>query len=196
MTELTEAQKGYIAGLIDGEGTIGITHNVPKRGYGSIRHQFQVRVSVYNTNPLLIYWLKETVGFGHISIRKSQNVEKWKPMYTYSVTTRLAERLLNEVYDYLVIKKQLADVVFEFQKTLLPMKNGCGRFGLPASVLSKRMALKDRINLLNKKGPSILAKTANSEKPLSKDEVTPNQAGSNRFLACVETKEQSPKGMI
>lgn len=55
---LTETEKAYLAGFIDGEGYIGLTNagskNVSKR----------IRLSITNTNGVVLRYIKDLIGFG------------------------------------------------------------------------------------------------------------------------------------
>ena len=53
------AEKAYIAGIIDGEGTVTLTR----------KHSNETpspHVSVFNCNVALIRWLQKTIGYGDI----------------------------------------------------------------------------------------------------------------------------------
>jgi hypothetical protein len=159
---MTETEKAYIAGLIDGEGNITITKNTPGRGRQCKRVQMQLRVCIYNTNEMLIDWCMNTVGYGSKYVRKSKNL-KHKDGITFLTTAQQAKRLLKDVYPYLTIKKPMADLAFQFQDML---SNVYGKCGVPQEVINARLALKESMHLLNKKGPSTNEKGVNSEKPL------------------------------
>jgi hypothetical protein len=194
MIRLSDLQLGYIAGLIDGKGSIGITSFQKKNG----RYQFQVRVSIHNCNKDVMNYIMSVIGCGHVNHRdRSMGLKNWKDSYTWSVTCQNAFELLGIVKDHLIIKKRQAEVAIEMQKTFLDIKeNQFGCNGLPNSFIEKRMSLKSLMHDLNRKGRSTTDKVANSEKPLLCSEVTPNQAEGTIPLACVETNVQPPKGMI
>jgi len=107
--ELSREQLAYIAGLIDGEGTITLV----KHG-----NKIYPEVSITNTCKELIDWLKKTIGFGIVSEERKKN-RKWKICYKYRVVS-IAEvySLLKEIEPYLIVKKQQALLVLKFIETL------------------------------------------------------------------------------
>jgi hypothetical protein len=173
MTTLTEIQKAYLAGIIDGEGCIGI--NILPSHSGTVK-RLQLRVLVANTNYQLISWLCETTGIGYVFKKIRKNNPKAKDGYEWIVNSLKALWLLHQVKDYLVIKKEQASVAIEFQNTIDPCRHG---IFVPQEIVERRYELKKLMNELNKKGVSITEKTANSEKPLLNSEATPNQAEEN-----------------
>jgi len=55
--ELSDSEKGYIAGLVDGEAWVGVTR---RKLRGLKRPCYSPRIIVTNTNREVIEWLKET----------------------------------------------------------------------------------------------------------------------------------------
>ena len=95
---LTETEKAYIAGIIDGEGTIGI-HKDSRRSWVL----YQPRVSIANSNRELLEWIKTKACVNcHIHrIELDINNYDVKP-------------LLIAVIPYLHIKKKQATLMLEF----------------------------------------------------------------------------------
>jgi len=91
----------YVAGIIDGEGCIGLSRS----GAG-------VYPSIYvtNTNIDLLHALKGRYG-GIIKV-KALRKENWKEAYAWKVTWRSAVLLLEDVGEYLMLKKKQAETVF------------------------------------------------------------------------------------
>lgn len=102
--QMSDADKGYLAGIIDGEGSVGFT-------WGSSA-KAQIRVTVVNTDRRLIDWLLTRAG-GH-ACPKKQKVAHWKRAWQWTVTSAQARRLLDEVGHYLVLKAEQAALVREF----------------------------------------------------------------------------------
>jgi len=101
---LSDAERGYIAGIIDGEGCVGFTWGNAAKA--------QLRVTVTNTSYPLVEWLKRKIG-GHVC-RKKKTHEKWKTSWQWTVTSAQARRLLDAVASMLVVKKRQAELVVEF----------------------------------------------------------------------------------
>ena len=98
---LRESELGYLAAIIDGEGTVSI--------YRGTRRA--VQVSVANTDVGLMEWLK-LIG-GRIRARKPVKLNSGlgfrKPQFTWAVVARLeVEALLRAVEPYMIIKRAKA----------------------------------------------------------------------------------------
>ncbi len=106
----------YMAGLIDGEGTITFV----KRG-SKYPGKFIIRVIVTGTSKELFDWILKEFG-GTIDVTKVEDIKKelksTQDIYYWYITTRKAVSLLRECYPFLVIKKKQADLIFEYAQTI------------------------------------------------------------------------------
>lgn len=114
--ELSEFDKGYIAGIIDGEGSICLTKH----------HQNEFRspeIEVTSTTYEILQFLKDKVG-GTIS-KKTQNHEIWKDSWVWKVRVNAALELLEQIQDYLLIpqKRNRAKLLTSEYKKVTP-RNG------------------------------------------------------------------------
>lgn len=119
------AQLAYLAGIIDGEGTISICDKrVMKRKSQGIRKtnkvyrariNFSTSVSVANTDPRIIDWLIQNFG-GSMSHSKRQE-ENWRPKITWIMKTTEMVNILTQIVPYLVLKKEQAILMIEARKT-------------------------------------------------------------------------------
>jgi len=91
---LSETEKAYIAGLIDGEGTIGV-----HKGKGAC---LTPRVQIANTNIPILTWLLEKIGTGYVHRTE------------YETAFYDVKPLLTATLPYLKIKKRQAELVMEF----------------------------------------------------------------------------------
>lgn len=112
---MTEIQKSYIAGIIDGEGSI-ILQRFHRNEYPS------PCVSIASTSIELLNWIKGVVGKGKIIRKKNYNPEKHKDCYSYVVKYNDAINLIEEVYPYLVIegKRKRANLIITKYKEVTP----------------------------------------------------------------------------
>ena len=85
---MTETEKAYIAGIIDGEGSI-MLQRIHKNEHPS------PCVSITSTTLELLEWVKNTVGKGRIISKKNYNIEKHKDCYSYVLRRNNAIQLLN-----------------------------------------------------------------------------------------------------
>jgi hypothetical protein len=83
----------YVAGLVDGEGTI--TLSVEHRG-----ERRRIVVSISNTDRSLLEFVRESVGAGRITGKRTYN-ERHTPSFVYRVTNRQALDLLSQIASYL-----------------------------------------------------------------------------------------------
>ena len=90
---LIQTDAAYIAGLIDGEGTVTLSR----------RHrndQRQLVVSIANTERVLLEWTLETVGAGKITGKRISS-PLHSPSFTYSIANCQALQLLEQIAPYL-----------------------------------------------------------------------------------------------
>jgi len=85
---LTEAQSAYLAGIVDGEGTITLTRKNKDA-------QRQLAVTVSSTDRRLLEYILRIVGAGKIT-NKKMNRSNHSPAYTYQIFNRQALSLLKQ----------------------------------------------------------------------------------------------------
>lgn len=90
---MSESECAYLAGIIDGEGTVTLT--VKQKG-GS-RH---LAVTVSGTESTLMNYLPKVIGAGRITNKKTYKLNH-APAYTYSIYSRQAISLLGQILPYL-----------------------------------------------------------------------------------------------
>lgn len=99
--EMTVAQAAYLAGLVDGEGSIIATH---RNNEG--RHTWRLQVA--NTQTNLLEWCIEATGVGTIVTSQRRASEKhqlgsWWQCYSWN-----AYDVLRQISPYMIIKRDLA----------------------------------------------------------------------------------------
>jgi LAGLIDADG-like domain len=90
---LTPENAAYIAGLIDGEGTITL-------GRRHAADQRQLIVSIANTERSLLEYVALTLGAGKITSKRTVS-EKHAPSFCYTVSNRQALSCIAQVMPYL-----------------------------------------------------------------------------------------------
>ena len=105
----------YLAGIVEGEGTIGIEKG--KIDKYRKNHKYILRLQVVNTDKRLLNWLKENYG-GTVDI-KSEAKENWRRVYQWRLGSKRAYTLLKCMRPYLVFKKEQADLAIEFYQMTL-----------------------------------------------------------------------------
>lgn len=115
---MLETEKAYLAGIIDGEGSIMLT-----RFHRNEYHS--PCVSIASTDLELLEWVKSTIGSGKITSKKNYNEEKHKDSYTYTIIYDDAIKLLKDIEPYLVIykkKSRAQHIISKYKKVTL--RNG------------------------------------------------------------------------
>lgn len=106
----------YIAGVIDGEGTITLTRKHRNKNR-------QLAISISSTERPLLEFIKATIGVGKIT-NKATSKAHHSPSFAYAVYNRQALALLAEIQPYLKTYKRVrADLVLKNYLELTP-RNG------------------------------------------------------------------------
>lgn len=114
--KLSREEAAYIAGLIDGEGTISLTRKY--RG----EHR-QLAVSISSTEPLLLKYVWKTIGAGRITHKRTYQANH-TPSVTYAISNRQALAVLEQVRPYLkTYKAKRAQMILRSYIRLTP-RNG------------------------------------------------------------------------
>jgi hypothetical protein len=131
----------YLAGIIDGEGTISINRQNARHDSGI--PSTRLDITIVNTDERLMVWLIKNVG-GRYYMRKRQDSPKHKFSYAWRLTGRAnKERLLLGVLPYLIMKADQAKLGLEFL-----------RLNVHQRIPEKRYELMLKCQALNKKGPT------------------------------------------
>lgn len=115
---LSTKEKAYLAGIIDGEGSIMLIK------FHKNQHPSPC-ISIASTSLELLNWIKDITGYGKIKSKKNYNTIKHQDSYTYIVKYNDAIKLLNDIAPYLVIsqKKQRTELILSEYKYITP-RNG------------------------------------------------------------------------
>ncbi len=106
----------YIAGLVDGEGTVTLA-----RAHRNEHRQLSVAIS--NTDINILNWVLKMVGLGKIVPHKVYN-KNHRQGFTYRVVSREAMMLLKQITPYLLTyKKKRAKMVIKSLERLT-LRNG------------------------------------------------------------------------
>lgn len=104
----------YLAGIIDGEGSIGIEHLSPDNKSRK-KDYYNCRLTVINTDEPLMKLLKTYFG-GSYDQRKK--IDGRKICYRWHVFGKRLETAINELIPHLRIKKPQALIVMQYRKTV------------------------------------------------------------------------------
>lgn len=139
----------YLAGIIDGEGTIRIARNKLK-SKPHWNYTYSAHISVGMSNKEVLELFQKTFGY-KISVRK-ECVPNRKTMYRWGTSgNNTTPKILKELLPYLIVKKKNAELVIEFCET----KQTCGypkKLGLPKEELQRREFYFQEVKKLNAVG--------------------------------------------
>ncbi len=134
---MREKQKAYLAGIIDGEGTVTLAKH----------HRNETptpSVSVANNSLELLRWIKRLVGGTIVSKKKRQ--AHHHDAYAWTIRQDKAIRLLKEIKKYLIVKKPQADLIAAKYKSVT---HRAGKY--TPVLLRRKMRLVAQIRKLNQR---------------------------------------------
>ena len=160
MNRLTAA---YLAGIIDGEGSIDIQKS--KKDSCITGYHYSPRLRIGMIDEKFITWLKNSFG-GYVFKRTGygNNSDSW----TWQVSGKIMKEIIIKIYPYLRIKKEHAEIIMKFWKTkeYKPIYcNGHGHKELTSEMREKRNNLFERLKTLQIKGKNAAAEETERENP-------------------------------
>lgn len=127
--EYKETDLAYLAGIIDGEGSIYIgnfsCNPITKLPY------YQTNIQVTNTDEGLIKWLQDTFG-GLVNNKCKENTDRpRRKAFVWTVSGERLTHLCELIMPYLICKKRQAEIMLKMRATFT--KNGAikGKQGVP-----------------------------------------------------------------
>lgn len=114
--DYTIAQIAYMAGIIDGEGSIYIGNfsSNPKTG----SKYYQTNIEVTNTDKNLMDWIVNTFG-GRLNIYTAKQLPKnsRRTVYRWIATGERVTHLAEILLPYLIAKKRQAEIMIKMRET-------------------------------------------------------------------------------
>jgi hypothetical protein len=144
---LTEAQKGYLAGLIDGEGWIGIVKAKSKKCY--LGTAWAPAVSIGMTHDALLGVFKE-YGLGYIYVSKRAAEVNWKSIISWKLSANCCRVLLPEITPFLRFKRRQAELLMKFLDMPKPPRGASQP--QRQEYYERALAIWEELRLLNKRG--------------------------------------------
>lgn len=145
---LSEFELGYIAGFIDGEGTISVTRQ--RNGNYLALHPL-IRVSGTDKTAVekMANWLNKSINGPYklnvLEEERRKRNRKWKDYYSFEIRTWLGVfNVLEVIRDKLIIKKKQAELIHELCQIQLD------NFG--EEYTEREMELVEKVQELNKRG--------------------------------------------
>jgi hypothetical protein len=135
---LSKANAAYIAGFLDGEGTIMIVLRKPSASYS-----LRVALAQSSKARQVLDWISEVTGVG-ASVNKNFSSPKHDMGLTWACAGDAAVGLLEQILPYLIVKRTQAELAINFQKRLSNAANKASR--------NWQKEVKDKMGLLNHRG--------------------------------------------
>ena len=147
----------YLAGIIDGEGSLCIYRVNPATYNRYQTPNFRSVLNISNTKKELFDWIK--YHFGNLNkskkhkrsiFKKNSTHERW--IYEWVVQGHRLVDICTQVLPYLVLKRRQCELILEFRKTYENQK-GCGAHSpLNPEIIAIREDIRVEMCRLNAKG--------------------------------------------
>lgn len=118
-SKLTDAQLGYFAGIVDGEGcfVVGL-YGSKSRHTGKQIMNYHTYIKVSNTDENLIKWIHDVVGGTNWQQHRSTRVNKYdRTVYNIQLSGETLDLIMPLIYPYLIVKKLQCDVMLRMRST-------------------------------------------------------------------------------
>jgi len=134
MRTMTATERAYVAGIIDGEGSIEyvqrnvIRHDRPGK---PVHKVWNIRMEVPQVDGRLIDYLIETTAEGTRDMKRFPNNDKWQDQHRWRVAHRGVYRVLKQIHKYLIVKGEKSKLVVDHYDKIFSKKVfGKGGFGV------------------------------------------------------------------
>ena len=116
LKEHSIAEAAYMAGIIDGEGSIYIGNFSKNPTTGALYYQTNIEIS--NTDEPLIDWIHSTFG-GRKALytRKQMAANSRKQVYRWMATGILVDHIVKLIYPYIITKKRQCEIMLKMRET-------------------------------------------------------------------------------
>ena len=131
----------YLAGLLDGEGSIVIYKRPLRRG--DITPRYEVTISLGITDRRIVYWLKDCFGGSAFEIKAVQGNRR--RIWGWRLHGRACSDLLKRIVPYLKIKGLQAAIAIHFQDNMLNKSRHRGQ-----AIGDSELILRERLYETNK----------------------------------------------
>jgi len=150
MTETKDCEEiaklSYLAGIVDGEGSIIINKDKARRGRTSKQNRGEshaLLISMGNTNSEVVRWIEERFGGG--TYRQRRNRPR-RDVYFWRVWGIEAYKLLKKIRPFLVIKRKQAELGITFQESC---KRSSWNSRRPMWLVERERNFKEEMSKLN-----------------------------------------------
>lgn len=137
----TTENLAYIAGFLDGEGSVGVTKK-------SKRNSYLPQITFNNTNLKVMNFTKDKLGINSLITIKEDREKNHKKVYRIHLQNKVkCKEVLQLLIKYLIIKKKKAKLVLEFLEL-----NTCTQGIRDYELCKREKEIVLELKRLNKKG--------------------------------------------
>ena len=141
--------RAYLAGLIDGEGSVSIYRRYSDQTIKSFVFSPVFKIGMTGEISFeIIRFIQGKYG-GDLWVRDYNN--GYKPCMMLAIKGKKILPILKDIYPFLIVKKPQAQIVYEYFSGLLTQKSWKSP-AMPESEYQRRSALYEKMKILNKKG--------------------------------------------
>ena len=133
MRIMTPTERAYVAGIIDGEGSIEyvqrdrIRHDRPGK---PVHKVWNIRMEVPQVDGRLIDYLIATTDEGVRDMKHFPGNDKWQSQHRWRAGYRGVYRVLKQIHKYLIVKREKSEMVIKHYDKIFSKKVfGKGGFG-------------------------------------------------------------------
>ena len=131
---MTATERAYVAGIVDGEGSIEyvqrqvVRHDRPGK---PVHKVWNIRMEVPQVDGRRSDYVMETTAEGTRDMKRFPNNDKWQDQHRWRVAHRGVYRVLKQIDKYLIVKGEKAKLVIEHYDKIFSKKVfGKGGFGV------------------------------------------------------------------
>ena len=140
-----ELEYSYLAGLVDGEGYLGITtKGIRVNG----RNKYQVIIRIQMCDKEIIEYLSSFLNVKIANHYRDHPI--WKDAYSVTLYDNRATEFIKKIYPYLRVKKKQAEIIIEFRKSITRGRNQSNPVTL--EMIDKQDELYNKIRFINTRG--------------------------------------------
>jgi len=142
----------YLAGIIDGEGWIGVRRIKDRSGRSSYPYHYVPELSVSNTDERIIKWIRNIFQVGCIDCWHNKKNPHRKPVYKWRISRKVElSFVLENTLPFLIIKKEQALIIMKL-RLLMDKTKPCPGNPLTKSAREQREYCYNELKRLNKRG--------------------------------------------
>jgi len=137
---MTEPEKAYIAGIVDGEGCIRVNKTDKETRKNP---SYNINCHIVNTNKEVLEYIQSIIYCGKIFIHPK--LGKRKILYKLSIDSCNIQDFIKTIYPYLRIKRKQAEIAFRFFN--LTIGRRAGKQVLKDNILQQEILYEEMKNL-------------------------------------------------